>query len=98
MTFQPHGPENEPPVVTRERNGINTVAMSTVFLACTIVVVIVLYAVNRGEQTATTTSSPAVTTGQSQPAPESKAESTAEPKGETKSEPRADPKSEPKAK
>jgi hypothetical protein len=61
-----------------------------VFVACTFIVLIVLYAVNRGEQTAATTSSPApaVTTGQSQ-APESKGEQKAEPKGDPKSEPKA---------
>ena len=95
MTYQPHGPE--PPVVQRARNGISTVAMSAVFLACTLVVVFVLYAMNRDDQTAATTSapSPAVTTGQSQ-APEPKAESKGEPKAE-KAEPKADPKNEPKS-
>jgi hypothetical protein len=98
MTYQPHGPDHEP-VVERGRNGINTVAMSAVFLACAFVVVIVLYAMNRDDQIAATTSSPApaVTTGQSQ-APESKAESKAEPKAEQKAEPKAEPKSDPKAK
>jgi hypothetical protein len=98
MTYQPHGPET--PVVQRGRDGISTVAMSAVFLACTLVVMFVLYALNRDDQTAATTSSPAptVTTGQSQ-APEPKAEPKGEPKAEQKADPKSEPKSaEPKAK
>jgi hypothetical protein len=97
MTYQPHDPRPDRRVVERARDGISTVALAMVFVACTLVVGIVLYAVNRGDQTAATTSSPAVTTGQSQPAPDPKAESKAEPKDEPKAEPKADPKSEPKA-
>jgi len=103
MTDQPHDPRPEPRLAARERDGISTVAMTMVFVACTFIVMIVLYAVNRDDQIAATTSSPApaTTTGQSQ-APEPKAEQKAEPKAESKAapkaEPKADSKSEPEAK
>ena len=65
--------------------------MAAVLVACSLIVLVVLYAVNRGDEPVVTTSvppattsSPPATTGQSQPEPEA--------------EPKAGPKSEPKAK
>jgi len=71
MTFHPHDPRRSHPIhrVGRDGDGVSGFAMAGVLIACGLVVGIVLYALNRDDRTASDTSLPPATSGQSQQAP-----------------------------
>lgn len=110
MTDAPNDPDrfDRGRYVVRDSGGMGTASIAAVTVACALLVTLVLYAMNRGDEPVTTassppaaTGSPPATTGQSQtpePKAESKGEPKAEPKSEQKADPKPDPKSEPKAK
>ena len=56
---------------TREREGMSGPLMAGIILALVIALGLLFYALNRDDRTASTTTSPAPTTGQSQKAPTS---------------------------
>ena len=71
MTYNPYDP-NRPttePNVVRDREGMSSTMIAGIIIGVALVLGIVLYAVNRDDQTASTTSSPPATTGQTQKAP-----------------------------
>ena len=72
MTYDPNNPNRIDPDrrIARDRDGMSGAMMAGIALAILLGIGILFYAMNRGDRTAsTTTSSPPATTGQTQKAP-----------------------------